>query len=254
MPDLSISIVTPTLNAERFLPECLESVRSQGWPAVEHLIVDGGSQDRTRELVAESGALWLARPHLNQSAAINVGIQAASGEVVTWLNADDAYTKGTIAFVAERFASDPNVVVLVGDCQVIDEDGKSLWRIAPGPYDFGQLLRRGNSMAQPAVFFRKRVVEAVGYLDESLDFGMDYDLWLRMKDCRVEYVPRLLAMFRWHPTSKSATHLLDNWREVLLIVRRYGGGWTVALAWSYARARLTLARQQAALRVRRVRT
>src|SRR5260370_28391742 len=145
-PDLPITIVTPTLNAAQFLAECLESVKSQGWPAVEHLVVDGGSQDRTKQLALDSGAVWLARPRLNQSAAINVGLRAGRGEVVSWLNADDLYTAGTIGFVAERFASDPDLDVLVGDCQVIDEHGQPLWRIRPGPYDFEHLLRSGNSM------------------------------------------------------------------------------------------------------------
>jgi glycosyltransferase involved in cell wall biosynthesis len=244
MPDLSISVVTPTLNAERFLPECLASVRAQNWPTLWHLVVDGGSNDRTRQLVLESGAAWLSRPGSKQSAAINVGLGAAPDGVVSWLNADDLYTPGTIAYVAECFASEPDLDVLVGDCQVIDATGKPLWSIRPGPYDFGRLLRTGNSMAQPAVFLRKRVFEAVGYLDESLDFGMDYELWLRLEGCRVDYVPRVLAAFRWHSDSKTATHMRASWREVLAIVRRHGGGWTPALAWSYMRARQTLLRHR----------
>src|SRR5260370_6671 len=85
-PDLPITIVTPTLNAAQFLAECLESVKSQGWPAVEHLVVDGGSQDRTKQLALDSGAVWLARPRLNQSAAINVGLRPAPRQMFSFLH------------------------------------------------------------------------------------------------------------------------------------------------------------------------
>jgi GT2 family glycosyltransferase len=111
-------------------------------------------------------------------------------------------------------------------------------------YDFERLLRRGNTLAQPAVFLRRRVFDRVGYLDESLHYGMDYELWLRLRDLQVEYLPRVLAAFRWHRASKTANGNAANWRELLVIVRRHGGGWTPRLMWLFARARFTLARQQ----------
>ena len=212
-------------------------------------MVDGGSTDGTERLVRASDAVWLPRPGLKQAAAINAGMRLARGEVVAWLNADDLYTAGTVAYVAQRFSAEPDLDVVFGDCQVIDAAGKPLWRLQPGPYDFKNLLRRGNSVAQPAVFLRKRVFEQVGYLDETLDFGMDYELWLRLRCLNVAYAPRVLAMFRWHSASKTATNLYGNWDELLRIVRRHGGDWTPWLAWLYARARLTLARQRVAGRL-----
>jgi hypothetical protein len=104
------------------------------------------------------------------------------------------------------------------------------------------LLRRGNYLAQPAVFFRRGIFADLGYLDESLDYGMDYDLWLRLRGTRVVYVPRTLASFRWHPDSKSSSGQLRSWNEFLLIVRRHGGGWTPEIAWAYARCLVTVAR------------
>jgi glycosyltransferase involved in cell wall biosynthesis len=249
VPGPSISIITPTLNAERYLAECLLSVRRQRWPDLEHLVIDGGSTDGTEQLVRASDAIWLSRPGLKQAAAINAGIAMARGEVVAWLNADDLYADDSVAYVAQRFASEPALDALFGDCLVINASGKLLWRLKPGPYDFNKLLRRGNSMAQPAVFLRKRVFEEVGYLDETLDFGMDYELWLRLRKLNVAYVPRVLAWFRWHSASKTATNLYGNWDELLRIVRLHGGDWTPWLVWFYARARLTLARQRVAGRI-----
>jgi glycosyltransferase involved in cell wall biosynthesis len=241
---LSITIVTPTLNAALYLEQCLTSIQVQGCADLEHLVVDGGSTDATEQIIRASTAHWLPLPGLRQSAAINAGLRAASGEIVAWLNADDLYEPGALRYVQERFAADPQLDVLLGDCMVIDEYGKSLSRLSPGPYDFDRLLRHGNSIGQPAVFLRRRVFQQVGYLDEALDLGMDYDLWLRLRNTRTTYVPRVLASFRWHTGSKTATNLYANWHELLIIVRRYGGDWTPALAWSYARARLTAARMR----------
>ena len=241
----TISIVTPTLNAARYLSDCLESVRIQGIPGLEHLVVDGGSWDDTARIAqAAQGAVWLERPGLNQSQAINVGLRATAADVVAWLNADDTYAPGAVAFALDQFARDETLDSLYGDCEVVDDENRHLWRIQPGAYSFRRLLRRGNYLAQPAVFLRRRVFERVGYLDESLRYGMDYDLWLRLRGLRNAYVPRPLATFRWHPASKSASGQLAGWNEIQTIVRRYGGGWTPELGWAYFRCLVSIAKSR----------
>jgi glycosyltransferase involved in cell wall biosynthesis len=240
-----ISVVTPTLNAARYLPDCLHSVRVQGVPNLEHLVVDGGSSDDTARIVqAAQGVTWLERPGSNQSQAINAGFRATDGDVLAWLNADDTYAPGALAFALERFGHDDTLDGLYGDCDVVDAGDRHLWRIEPGAYSFRRLLRRGNYLAQPAVFLRRRVLERVGYLDESLEFGMDYDLWLRLRGLRVAYVHRTLATFRWHAESKSASGQLGAWNEIPTIVRRYGGGWTPELGWAFFRCLVTLAKSR----------
>jgi glycosyltransferase involved in cell wall biosynthesis len=240
----SITIITPTLNADRYLAECLTSVRDQQYPRVQHLVIDGGSVDGTENVVRAQGAVWIARPGLSQTAAINAGFRLATGDIIAWLNADDLYVDGCLSRVAACFASDPRLDAVYGDCDVIGEHGERLWRERPGAYNFERLLKRGNSLAQPAVFLHRRVFERIGYLDESLDLGMDYELWLRLRGLRVLYLPRVLAAFRWHPGSKTARNTSANWHELMLIVRRHGGGWTPQLMWSFARARFTAARKQ----------
>jgi glycosyltransferase involved in cell wall biosynthesis len=239
----SISIVTPTLNAAAYLEACLTSVRDQRQQSVEHLVVDGGSTDATREITGRFvGASWMSRLGLSQSQAINEGVRCASGEIVAWLNADDLYVPDALQFVITRFAADPRLDVLYGDCDVIGPSSELLWSERAGPYSFRRLLRRGNYIPQPAVFLRRRVFNEVGYLDESLEYGMDYDLWLRLRDCRVTYTPRRLACFRWHPESKSARGQMGSWYEFMRIVKRHGGGWTPEIAWAYARCLFTIAR------------
>jgi glycosyltransferase involved in cell wall biosynthesis len=241
----SMSVVTPTLNAARYLPNCLQSVRLQGVPHLQHVVVDGGSSDETASIAQSAGGVqWLAQPGSNQSQAINAGLRATDGDVVAWLNADDAYTPGALVFALERFGQDETLDALYGDCDVVDDSDQLMWRIHPGAYSFRRLLRRGNYLAQPAVFLRRRVFERVGYLDESLQYGMDYDLWLRLRGMRVAYVPRTLATFRWHTGSKSATGPLGAWSEIPMIVRRYGGDWTPELGWAFFRCLVTIAKSK----------
>jgi glycosyltransferase involved in cell wall biosynthesis len=238
-----LSIVTPTLNAAAYLEQCLASVAGQAVEDLEHIVVDGGSSDATQAIARRfPGVIWISRPGSGQTAAINAGLQGAQGDVVAWLNADDAYTPGALQEVVERFSRDPGLDLLYGDCQVVGPLGQTLWWERPGNYDFGRLLRRGNYIAQPAVFLRKRVFASVGYLDESLEYGMDYDLWLRLRGHTVAYVPRTLARFRWHTDSKSARGQARSWNEFLRIVRRHGGGWTPHIAMACARCLVTVAR------------
>jgi GT2 family glycosyltransferase len=183
-------------------------------------------------------------PGQNQSEAINTGLRVASGEIVAWLNADDCYAPGALTFIGERFAAAPGLEVVIGDCDVVDEQDRLLWREVPGVYDYRRLLRYGNYIAQPSVFVRKDLLSRIGFVDESLEYGMDYDLWLRMGHAQVEYEPRVLSMYRWHATSKTARNQIGNWRELLRIVRRYGGGWSSPLAWSFGRMLLTVTRQR----------
>jgi glycosyltransferase involved in cell wall biosynthesis len=238
-----LSIVTPTLNAEAYLAECLQSIESQHMDGVEHVVVDGGSSDRTEEIVRRyPHSTWLSAPGLNQSQAINLGFRRASAPVVAWLCADDMYLDGAFEFVLQQFRGDAELEVLYGDCEVIGPSGEQLWWERPGVYDFQRLLRRGNYIAQPSVFMRRSLLTHVGFLDESIEYGMDYEFWLRLRGRRVTYVPRLLAAFRWHPTSKSAGFQIENWRSFLRIVRQHGGGWTPEIALAFVRLLITMAR------------
>ncbi len=219
----------------------------QGVDCVEHIVVDGGSRDETVAIVQSSpGTRLLERHGANQSRAINEGFRAARGQVLAWLNADDEYAPGALRCVTEQFMTRPDLDVLIGDCEVIGSDGKLRWTIRPGRFDMHRLLTRGNYLGQPAVFLHRRAIDRVGYLDEAFEYAMDFEFWLRLGACRVDYTPRVLARYRWHPSSKTARNQLQNWRELLRAIRRHGGGWTVPLVWSFLRMLVTLSRQRVA--------
>src|SRR5262249_40846214 len=184
------------------------------YPNVEHLVVDGGSSDTTIALAqATPGVSTVVLRGSNQAQAINNGFRRSNGEGLAWLNADDRYSPRALELIARQFAADKTVDVVFGDCLVVDYRGRPLWSEQPGAYDFQRLLRHGNYLPQPAVFLRRRVLERVGYLDESFEYGMDYEFWLRLRDYRVQYVPQMLATFCWHPTSKTPPSQLGTWPE-----------------------------------------
>lgn len=208
----SISIVTPSLNQGSFLREAIESVRSQGYEACEHLVLDGGSTDGTVDLLASAASScpalrWRSEPDGGQSAALNEGFARASGEIVGWLNADDRYRPGCFEQVAKAFRDNPDADVLYGDYTFIDADGRH--RALRREIDFSRFILRYHKVLYiptAAAFFRRRVFEHGHFLSPSLHYAMDVDFFLRLDQAgyRFFHLAALLADFRLHPSAKSA--------------------------------------------------
>jgi glycosyltransferase involved in cell wall biosynthesis len=223
-----VSVVTPSLNQGRYLADAIESVIAQEHPAVEHIVVEGGSTDETN-IVLERYAEW---PHIRvikdvpprgQSAALNVGFRAAKGDIIGWLNADDRYCGGAFAAVVEALANG-GPALAYGDCQVIDESGVILKSRATGSFDREKLLKGINQIAQPTVFFHRELFERFGYLDESLHYSMDFDFWLRTsRTTEFRYVERTVAQFRHHAHSKTVRTPYSFYPEMRRVARAHGG-------------------------------
>jgi glycosyltransferase involved in cell wall biosynthesis len=224
-----ISVVTPSLNQGRFLRDALQSVVDQNYPRVEHIVVEGGSQDDSIEVLskyAHYGHVCLieAVPPRGQSHAVNVGFRAATGDVFGWLNADDRYCPGAFAEAVAALA-DSDADLVYGSWEIIDEHGRFLWAYKAGPFDLDQFLNGVNvSIAQPAVFFRRSLLERTGYLDETLHYVMDFDFLLRA--ARVTAFGRVdatLAQFRHHSNSKTIAQTRRFYPEGRRVARRHGG-------------------------------
>jgi glycosyltransferase involved in cell wall biosynthesis len=207
MSEPLISIVTPSFNQGRFLDDTLRSVASQDYPRKEHLVVDGGSTDDSVAIIRKhEGALayWVSEPDRGQSHAINKGFARATGEVLTYLNSDDTYLPGALTTVGECFASRPDVDLVFGDYVYTDVEGRPLRRRHVSPRLSYESLLYHDYLGQPAVFFRRSLLDAVGPLDESLHYCMDWDLFLRMwRVARRAHVPKVLATYRLDQSAKS---------------------------------------------------
>jgi glycosyltransferase involved in cell wall biosynthesis len=231
---LSVSVVTPSLNQGRFLADTLRSVGSQGYACLEHVVVDGGSTDQTVQILAQHrGTLrWTSEPDTGQAHAVNKGIYSTAGAVIGWLNSDDVYRPGAIQAVADYFQANPSADVVYGDADLIDAAGLVTGRYPTAAWDPAQLQHR-CFLAQPAVFFRRGVVDRFGVLDERLQFCMDYEYWLRLAagGARFAYLPRVLAASRLHPETKTLGSRLEVHTEIDRVLRAMTGrvpdGWLV---------------------------
>ncbi|HUN90553.1 MAG TPA: glycosyltransferase family 2 protein [Burkholderiaceae bacterium] len=223
---MKFSMVTPSFNQGRFIRMTLESVAGQGGADIEHVVMDGGSTDETTSVLAEFGprVRWVSEPDRGQTDAINKGIRATDGDVIGWINSDDVYYPGAIAAVAGFLAAHPDVDVVYGMADHIDADGNFIEAYPTEPWRF-ERLKETCFICQPALFFRRRVVERVGLLDEALHYCMDYEYWIRMglAGVRFAYLPRKLAGSRMYGENKTLGARMKVHREINDMMKRAFG-------------------------------
>ena len=222
----SISIVTPSYQHGQYIERTIQSVLTQDYPNLEYLVLDGGSTDKTVEILKRyhGKLIWTSQPDRGQSDAIARGFAGSHGEILGWLNSDDAYAPGALRAVAEIFAQYPDVGVVYGNADFIDAGDCFIAPCAHiEPFSRHRLLHYSDYIVQPAAFFRRIAFEAAGGLDCSLRWAMDYDLWLKLAaKTRFHYLPRLLAHYRWLGESKTSLGGAARLEEVRSVVRRHG--------------------------------
>lgn len=205
---MKISIVTPSYNQGQFIERTLQSVANQSVPGVEieHVVFDGGSRDDTVAVLEKfkPAVRWISKKDRGQTDAVNQGIRATDGDIIGWLNSDDIYYPGALAAVADFFTTHPAIDVVYGMADHIDVDDKAFEDYPAEPWDF-QRLQQTCFICQPALFFRRRVVEQYGMLDESLNYCMDYAYWLRLGKAGVhfEFLEKKLAGSRLYADNKT---------------------------------------------------
>jgi glycosyltransferase involved in cell wall biosynthesis len=207
-----ISIVTTSLNHAAFLGEALDSVRSQHYPDLEHIVLDGASTDTTVPLLQSmTGPEW---QHLNwtsesdggQTQAMNKGLRQATGDIIGWLNADDRYRPGCLQTVSKFFADNPSIDILYGDYTLIDQHGKHLRIRREIEFSrFVLLYHRVLYIPTTSTFVRRRIFDESNWLDESLQYAMDHEFFVRLATLgyRFQHIPAILADFRMHSDSKT---------------------------------------------------
>lgn len=202
----TILIVTPSFNQGRFIERTIRSVLDQGYPALEYWVIDGGSADETVDILRRYSdrIRWSSEKDGGQAEAVNKGFRAGSGEIIGWLNSDDIYYPGTFAAVAARFRADPGLDVIYGAANHIDVADRVIEAYPTEPWDVSRLSET-CFLCQPAVFFKRRILERWGYLDETLNYCMDYEYWLRLAraGARFFYEQRILAGSRFYPETKT---------------------------------------------------
>jgi len=203
-----IAIVTPSRNHGQFLGATIESILAQGYPALEYVVQDGGSEDDSREILEHYSASlhhWESAADGGQGQALNAGFAHTSGEVMAYLNADDILLPGALAYVAWYLRGHPEVDVVYGHRVLIDENGLEIGRQVIPRHD-DEVLSWGDFIPQETMFWRRSIWEAAGgAFDESFECAMDWDLLVRMRDAgaRMVRLPRFLGAFRVHGDQKT---------------------------------------------------
>lgn len=221
-----VTVVTPSYNQGRFIRATIESVLSQDYPNLEYIIMDAGSTDETAAVVSEykSRLTWISEKDRGQSHAINKGFRMAKGEIVSWLNSDDFILPGAVRHAVKAFEGNPRAGAVYGEGYLIDEGGNITNRFpATVPFDLWKLIYLSDYILQQTSYFRKSVFDEIGYLDESLNWGMDWDLYIRIGKRRpLEYIPEFMGCLREYGAAKTFSGGGRRFRELAVILRRHG--------------------------------
>jgi glycosyltransferase involved in cell wall biosynthesis len=209
-----ISVITPVYKGMRFIESCIDNVIAQECPAIEHVIVDGGSTDGTVDVIRRYAEKfphirWVSKKDKGQSDAMNKGIALATGNILSSLNVDDYYEPGALNFVLGKFAALPKPSLLVGNCTVWGDDEEILWVNKPRYLELKKLLV-ANEKHYPfpvnpsAWFYHKSLHDIIGMYDPNNHYDMDIDFVIKaVMNSHAEYVDVALGNFRFIQGTKT---------------------------------------------------
>ncbi|MBI5766607.1 MAG: glycosyltransferase [Verrucomicrobia bacterium] len=227
-PDLQIAIVTPSYGQEKFIERTMLSVLDQHYPRLLYAVQDGGSKDRSAEIIARHAARlrhWASVKDNGQADAVRLGFEKlaphlAPDDAMAYLNSDDILAPGSLACVAAYFAAHPDVDVVYGHRIIIDEEDRDIGRWVMPRHD-PATLEWIDYVPQETMFWRKRAWDLVGGIDPSFHFALDWDLLARFQQagCRLVRLPYFLAAFRVHTAQKTSQDIHTKGAEEMARIR-----------------------------------
>lgn len=220
---MRFSIITITLNAEKFLQQTLTSVASQTYKDYEHIVWDGGSRDATLEIIK-------AYPHVKLfcggdsgiSDAMNRGVQFAQGEYIIHLHADDCLAHvEALAEVNKFLVQGDDPPWAYGRAEIVDQNDKLVRTTHHIPFE-AKRLRKYNIITHPAVVLSRQLFLDQGGFRTDLKYSMDYELWLRLSQTHnAVAMPLVVAKFREHQGSLSTREVLGVANEAYRVRNEY---------------------------------
>ncbi len=225
-----ISIITPSYNQGQFIEATIQSVLNQTYPNIEYIVVDGGSTDQTMDLVRkyqDKIATVIHEKDRGQSDAINKGFRLAKGELVGWINSDDILATNCVEEIVKLYLQHQadGVIFSTPSVDIIDGKGKKIDVFENRIMDKDGLVNTHYSVIQPGSFYAKKALESINYIDESLRFCMDMDLFIRLLQLGKIYYTKAapLAYFRSWEENKTNSFILPFTKEIRKTIKKYGG-------------------------------
>ena len=234
----SIAIVTPSFNQAAFLEAAMRSVLDQHYPALEYFVADGGSTDGSAEIVRRHEsrlAGWVSERDGGQYAAVANGFARTRGEILGWLNSDDALLPGALSVVGEVFAQFPQIDWLTTTRPLFwDASGRAvrceaLAGFSRAGFFAGEHLPKKGSfdlgfIQQESTFWRRSLWEKAGGFDPDFPLAGDFALWARFfKRAELFSIDAPLAGFRLHDEQKTGQRFAEYSREAGAALAKYGG-------------------------------
>jgi glycosyltransferase involved in cell wall biosynthesis len=253
------SIVTPSYSQAPYIAETIESVLSQeGEFEVEYFVMDGGSTDGSVDIIksyadrvaagdwpiqcAGISMAWVSQRDKGQADAVNQGLRRSTGDIASYINSDDLYYPGAFRRAARELTAHPKVDFVYGDGDVIDEVGNVQWEWLSRPYNHSVMTSYHflwndftNYIMQPATFWRRNVLNKIGYFDESFHYALDVEYWIRAGHAglKLHHIPQKLGKFRLIQGTKSLSSPTIFWEDQLEIYRRYRGSRALGVFFAY---------------------
>ncbi len=219
-----ISIITPSYNQGKYIEETILSVINQTYRNIEYIIMDGCSTDETREVLEKykdnNNIKIYIEKDKGQTDAINKGFKMAKGELVGWINSDDKLKPDCIQNIVEEYYKNKSASIFYGSIDFIDENGRKMKSKEIHEVDYNYLLNVNPDINQIGSFYNTEYVRNIGYLNETINFTMDYDLWLKLlKINKGIKLNKILGEFRMQSASKTMTHgnAIKFWKDIFKI-------------------------------------
>lgn len=221
-----ISIITVSYNQGQFIEDNILSVINQKYPNIEHIIIDAGSTDGTLDILKkyDKHLNWVSEPDKSQSDGLNKGFKKATGDIIGWINSDDKLAENSLQEVGLFFVKNPNEVAVIGNQILINEKDQYLKTIKSNIYTYDYLLNHARSITQNSTFFKRSVFDKIGYIDTTLHYAMDHDLFIRIASIKpMPYIDKCLAEFRLQPNAKTSEGTYKFAKELIRIRKKYKG-------------------------------
>ena len=241
MSNPTVSIITPSYNQADYIGDTIESIRSQDYPKVEHIIMDGGSNDGTTDVLEKYDSTydmkWVSQSDEGQADAINKGFEKASGDILGWLNSDDVYlSESAVSTAVSTLDTYPEADLVNGRGIRLKENGKWDHPIKRRDHKLSYSgLKQVASVLQPATFWYQYVWKNTG-INTNLEYTFDWDFFIRAsQNYNIIPISDFLIGYRWQGDNKTTSGGLERAEEIRNVTGEYLGrnSWQYQLLYTY---------------------